>query len=201
MEIELDYTPHTRASRPRWLLEELEIPYRLHPVDLFGGERNPGHPLGWVPAARLDGERLLESGAICHRLADRYPEKGLAPALDDPRRSAYEQWMFFVPGSLEPPAFDVLLHTRILPEQQRVAAIVPFATKRYRRVLGMLEKELDHGGYLLGDTFSAADIMAGTTLTWLPELLDDHPALLAYMQRVTARPAYRRASAPLDNAA
>ncbi len=201
MDIELDYTPHTRAGRPRWLLEELEIPYHLRPIDLFGGERNPNHPLGWVPCARLDGEPLLESGAICQRLADRFPEKGLAPSLDDPRRTAYEQWMFFVPGSLEPPAFDLLLHTQVLPEKQRVEAIVPFATKRYQRVLGMLEKELDHDGYLLGDQFSAADIMVGTTLTWLPELLESYPSLLAYTQRVTARPAYRRAIAPLDNAA
>jgi glutathione S-transferase len=69
MEIELYYTPHTRSLRPRWLLEELEIPYTIHPVDLFGGERNPTHPLGSVPSMRVDGEWMIESGAMCHWLA------------------------------------------------------------------------------------------------------------------------------------
>ena len=196
MEIELYYTPYTRAVRPRWLLEELDIPYTLKPVDLFGGERNPLHPLGSVPAVRLDGETLFESGAICHWLADRYPDRGLAPAVDEAIRPRYEQWMFFVPGTLEPPAFEILLHTRLLPENQRIGAIVPFARKGYRRIMRMLAKELDHDGYLLGDRFTCADIMLGTTLTWLPDLLEEYPSLLAYTQRLTARPAYVRATGP-----
>lgn len=201
MDIELYYTPHTRSVRPRWLLEELAAPYRLRLVDLFGGEHNPLHPLGSVPAVRIDGETLIESGAICHWLADCFPEKGLAPATTDPRRAAYEQWMFFVPGTLEPPAFDVLMHTQILPEEKRVEAIVPYATAHYQRVLKMLAKVLDHDGYLLGEQFTAADIMMTTTLSWLPELLEEYPPLLAYTQRVTARPAYRRAIEPVNEAA
>ena len=193
MDIELYYTPHTRSSRPRWLLEELAQPYHLRPVELFEGERNPVHPLGSVPAVTINGETLIESGAICHWLADRFPEKKLAPATTDPQRARYEQWMFFVPGTLEPPAFDILMHTQILPGKKRIAAIVPFSTRRYQQVLRMLSKELDHDGYLLGEQFTCADIMLGTTLTWLPELLQDHPPLLAYTQRVTARPAYQRA--------
>ena len=201
MDIELFYTPQTRASRPRWLLEELGVPYRLRPVDLFGGERNPVHPLGSVPAVRIDGETLIESGAICHWLADRFPDKALAPPLADPRRARYEQWMFFVPATLEPPAFDILLHTVILPEKHRVEAIVPFARKGHRRVLRMLAEELDHDGYLLGEDFSCADIMLGTTLTWLPEQLEDYPPLQAYTERVTSRPACQRAMAPIDETA
>jgi glutathione S-transferase len=201
MDIELYYTPHTRSSRPRWLLEELALPYRLRPVDLFGGERNPAHPLGSVPAASLDGETLIESGAICHWLVDCFPEKKLAPAMTDPRRAQYEQWMFFAPATLEPPAFDILMHTQILPEKKRIEAIVPFATKTYKRVLQMLAKKLDHDGYLLDEQFSCADIMLGTTLTWLPELLKDYPSLLAYTQRITARPAYQRAIEPISETA
>ncbi len=201
MEIELYYTAHTRSVRPRWLLEELGAPYSLRLVDLFGGERNPVHPLGSVPAIRVDGETQIESGAICHRLADSFPEKNLAPATTDPRRASYEQWMFFVPATLEPPAFDVLMHTQILPEKKRVEAIVPYATGRYHRVLKMLAKELDHDGYLMGEQFTAADIMMTTTLSWLPELLEEHPPLLAYTQRTTARPAYKRAIESIDEAA
>ena len=194
MEIELYYTPHTRSLRPRWLLEELDIPYTLHPVDLFSGERNPAHPLGSVPAMTVDGQTMFESGAMCHWLADRFPEKGLAPALDDGLRPAYEQWMFFVPGTLEPPPFEILMHTRILPEQDRVSEIIGYAENRYQRVLHMLAKQLDHDDFILGAGFSCADIMIGSTLNWLPELLEPHPALQGYVQRLTARPAYARAT-------
>ena len=198
MEIELYYTPHTRSLRPRWLLEELNTPYTLRPVDLFGGERNPIHPLGSVPAMRIDGEAMFESGAMCHWLADRFPEKGLAPAFDDVLRRAYEQWMFFVPGTLEPPAFEILLHTMILPEKHRVAEIVSFAEKDYRHVLRKLAMQLDHDGYLLGAAFSCADIMTGSTLNWLPGMLEPYPALQAYVQRVTSRDAYVRAMQPVN---
>jgi glutathione S-transferase len=95
--------------------------------------------------------------------------------------------MLFVPATLEPPGFEVLLHAQILPEAKRIAAIVPFATAGYQQVLRVLSKELDHDGYLLGEQFTCADIMLGTTLTWLPGLLEDHPPLLAYTARVTAR--------------
>lgn len=201
MDIELYYTARTRSVRPRWLLEELEAPYSLRQIDLFGGERNPIHPLGSVPAVRIDGETQIESGAICHWLADCFAEKNLAPAMTDPRRASYEQWMFFVPATLEPPAFDLLMHTQILPEKKRVEAIVPYATERYQHVLKMLASELDHDGYLLGEQFSAADILMTTTLSWLPEFLEEYPALLAYTQRATARPAYQRAIQTIDKAA
>lgn len=193
MEIELYYTPQTRSIRPRWLLEELDIPYTLREVDLFGGERNPVHPLGSVPAVRIDGETMIESGAICHWLADRFPDKQLAPSMQSAQRARYEQWMFFVPGTLEPPAFEILMHTLILPGKHRVPEIVGFAEKQYRRVLRILEKELDHGGYLTGEQFCCADILLATTLNWLPEQLESLPALQNYLQRVTARPAFQRA--------
>ena len=200
MEIELYYTPHTRSLRPRWLLEELDIPYTIRPVDLFGGERNPAHPLGSVPAMRIDGEPMIESGAMCHLLADRFPDNGLAPAPGDALRPAYEQWMFFAPGTLEPPAFEILLHTRILPEKHRVSEIVGFAEKDYRRVLRALATQLGSKNYLLGTAFSCADIMIGSTLDWLPEMLEPFPALQAYVQRVTSRDAYARATQPVNTA-
>ena len=67
MDIELFYTPNTRSSRPRWLLEELELPYRIRSVDLFGGERNPVHPLGSVPAVRIDGAEACPPGVDTRR--------------------------------------------------------------------------------------------------------------------------------------
>jgi len=196
VDIELFHTPHTRSVRVRWLLEELGLPYRLRAVDLFGGERNPAHPLGSVPALRVNGETLIESGAICHWLTDRFPGAGLAPAPAAAARSLYEQWMFFVPGTLEPPAFDILLHTEILPPARRVGAILPFARKRYYAVLKVLEAELAQQDYLLGQQFTTADIMAGSTLIWLPGMLQNYPVLQAYIDRLRARPGWLRAVAP-----
>jgi len=196
MDIELFHTPHTRSLRVRWLLEELGLPYRLHAVDLFGGERNPAHPLGSVPALRVNGETMIESGAICHWLTDRYPERELAPAATAAERSRYEQWMFFVPGTLEPPAFDILLHTEILPPARRVDAILPFARKRYYAVLKVLATELAQQDYLLGPRFTTADIMTGSTLMWLPDMLRNYPVLQAYIERLRTRPARLRAVAP-----
>lgn len=193
MDIELFYTPQTRAGRVRWLLEELGLPYTLRPVDLFRGERNPAHPLGMVPAMRVDGEPMFESGAMCMWLADQAPAKGLAPARDDAQRRQYEQWMFFGPATLEPPAFELLLHTRILPEESRVPEIAPFAEQSYRRVLDMLVTHFQQHDYLLGNTFSTADIMVGHTLTWLPELIAPYPPLLAYTERLGMRDACKRA--------
>jgi glutathione S-transferase len=134
MDIELFYTPNTRAFRPRWLLEELEIPYILRPVGLMRGQRNPAHPRGAVPAARVDGMTVIESGAVCHWLTDRCPDRQLAPAPDDPQRARYEQWMFFTPGTLEPPGFDILLHSMILPKAQRVAVMAKFTGQHVHHV-------------------------------------------------------------------
>ena len=198
MEIELYYTPHTRSLRPRWLLEELEIPYTIHAIDLFGGERNPAHPLGSVPAMTVNGQTMFESGAMCHWLADRFPEAGLAPAVDADLRPAYEQWMFFVPGTLEPPPFEILMHTRILPKKDRVSAFIGYAEKRYQHVLQVLAQQLDHDGFILGATFTCADIMIGSTLNWLPDMLVPYPALQAYVQRITSRDAYVRATEPVN---
>jgi len=98
MEIELYYTPHTRSLRPRWLLEELEIPYTIHAIDLFGGERNPAHPLGSVPAMTVNGQTMFESGAMCHWLADRFPETGLAPTVGAVLRPAYDNGCSLYPA-------------------------------------------------------------------------------------------------------
>lgn len=199
MNIKLYYTPHTRAVRPRWLLEELQLPYSLQAIDLFDGEGQSEHyrrihPHGFVPAMEIDGEIMIESGAMCHWLADRVPDKHLAPPLDSAQRRPYEQWMFYAPGTLEPPAFTLLLHSRILPEEHRVSAILPWAEEGYRAILRVLEQQLGNRQYLLRGDFSCADIMVGSTLMWLPELLASHPGLKAYVRRLQARPAWQRAT-------
>lgn len=199
MNIKLWYTPKTRALRPRWLLEELQLDYTLHSIDLFGGEgQTPEyrhiHPHGHVPAIEIDGKVMIESGAICHWLTDQHADKGLAPLTDNPDRRQYEQWMFYAPGTLEPPAFMMLLHSSILPAEERVADIVPWAGKRYMASLEMLERELQGKDYLLGTSFSTADIMVGSTLMWMPDMLKEFAQLQAYTERLQNREAWQKAT-------
>jgi len=200
MDITLYYTHRTRALRPRWVLEELELPYRLQLIDLFGGDSRTAeyrriHPHGSVPAIDIDGHVMIESCAICHWFSDRYPEKQLAPpAADTTARMDYEQWVFYVPGTLEPLAFQILLHSMILPEKHRVPDMVPWATHGYQSVLKFLNEVLATRDYIAGERFSTADILLGSTLLWLPQMLEDQPALGAYTDRLQQRPAYQRAA-------
>ncbi|MCW8854220.1 MAG: glutathione S-transferase family protein [Gammaproteobacteria bacterium] len=200
MELKLYHTPQSRSIRPRWLMEELGLDYELITIDLFEGEGETVeykkiHPLGQVPALAVNNEIMLESGAMCHWLADSYEDHSLAPVIGDPARRQYEQWMTFSLASLEPWPWLVMLHSRFLPENQRVAEIIPWANKRVIPVLIALNDALLDKDYLLGKQFTTADIMVGSTLLWIPQMLGDFPDLLAYAQRLKARPAYQRAMA------
>ena len=195
MDITLYYTPRTRAFRVRWLLEELKLPYKLIYVDLFRGEGNTDkyktiHPLGHVPVIDVDGKRIRESAAICAWLTDHFAEKKLAPKFHSAQWSDYEQWMYFVPGTLEPPIWHYLLHKSILPESQRIKQILPWCLGRYREILDTLDRELKNKRFIVSNTFSTADIMLGSTLSWTPELIKPLSALNDYMQRLINRPAY-----------
>jgi glutathione S-transferase len=199
MHITLHYTPGTRAIRPRWLLEELDIPYELNRLDLYGGECNKPeykaiHPLGQVPALEINGQIQLESGAMLHWLADHFIATELAPTPGDPTRINYEQWMFFTPGTLEPPAFYAILHSKILPKAQRIEDFVPWAMQRYLQSVEVVDNALDGKTFLLGDKFSAADIMVGSTLMWIPDALLDFPCLQEYVNRLKERDAFIRAT-------
>ena len=127
--MKLYYVPNTRAHRCRWLLEELEVPYELHRLDLAAGEhKQPPYlelqPHGAVPVL-VDGETVVfESAAICLYLADRFPERGLAPRAGDPARGAYYQWLVYSISELEPPVALTFAHKVRLPEANRVPAMV-----------------------------------------------------------------------------
>jgi len=198
MDIKLYYHQATRAFRIRWLLEELGLNYTLKQINLFNGECNTEqykaiHPLGYLPAVEIDGRAMFESGAICLWLSDQFPEQQLAPDFSSPLRMEYTQWMFFVPGDVEPPLFYKLLHSKVLPEQARVKQILPWFDDRYNHVLEALELKLASQLYLLGEQFSTADIMLGSIIKWEPDLLTPYTVLEEYLQRLAARPAFNLA--------
>jgi len=198
--MKLYYSPQTRAGRPRWLLEEIGAPYELVRLDMHKGEhKRPEymkiHPLGAVPAL-VDGDlALFESAAICMYLADKFPDKKLAPAVGTPARGLYYQWMFYSMATLEPPILAVFLNTIMLPEAERSAAAVEKARATFTDVARVLSSALDGRTFILGDQFSAADVMIGGMLAWagFMGLLADHPSLQAYTKRLAERPAFQRA--------
>ena len=197
MEFTLYHLPGSRSQRVRWMLEELELDYKLEHIDLFKGEGNTPeylalHPLGQLPVLKIDKSVMLESGAIVHWLADKHLDKGFAPALNSPHRPEFNQWMYFAVTNLEAPAWEIMLHSNILPEDVAVKEIIPFATNNYLKVLTVLEDKLKGKNYLVDNKFSAVDILVGYILMWFPEHAESFSNLKSYTKNLQQRPAYNR---------
>ena len=202
--MKLFHCPNTRSLRPLWLLEELGIAYDLEYVDLFKGEGQTEkykliNPNGTVPTLDDNGTIIFEAGAICMYLTDKFPESRLAPATNTPERALYYQWMFFVPGTMEPPLWHIFLHTHILPEDQRIPSVIEYSRKQFNKVASILNEALSDRTYILGDQFSTADIMVASTLRWFPEFITEYANLQTYSETLSKRSACQRAYA-IDNA-
>ena len=201
--MKLYYVPQTRAGRPRWLLEEMEIPYELVRVDVANqANRTPEyldlHPLRHVPVL-VDGDaKIWESAAIIAYLADKYPDKKMAPPPGSPARGRYYQWMFYAMAELEHPIHEWMMQTRVLPEDKRSGEAQAAARTKFDQVVTALERELADGRqFILGEAFSAADVVLGATVGWarVMKMLEGHPLVDAYAKRLSDRPASKRARA------
>ncbi len=195
MEITLYYAPHTRAGRVRWLLEELGVPYQLRRVD---HKTDPSyrdiHPLALVPGLVVDGKPMIESAAMMIYLADRFPDRGLAPALDAPDRAAYLQWIVFTTTTLEPPLVQAFFPSGAAPDADAKARMIG----RFHDAARVIEAPLADGReFLLGGRLSAADLTVGHVLGWARAagVLADHPLLLEYGRRLGGRVAAKVARA------
>jgi glutathione S-transferase len=192
--MKLYFAPKTRATRPRWMLEELGIPYEIIAVDLEAKENRRSeylriHPLGQVPAL-VDGDvTIFESIAICMYLADRYPQKGLAPPVSSPLRAAYYQWLLFCPSTIEPAIGRLSQHGGDVTEVERDKARVHFG-----EAAEVLAATLGAGPYVVGEGFSTADVIVGSNLNWARRvgLMEGRDVLERYVDRMLARPAARR---------
>jgi glutathione S-transferase len=193
--LKLFYIPNTRASRVRWMLEELAVPYELAVIDwptAQGAEyRKAIHPLGAVPALQDDGTIVFESAAIIAYLADKFPDKGLAPPPGE--RGAYYQWMLYAMATLEPLIVAFVDHTRKLPETERSSTRAEAARRAFAAASAPIATALQGKEWLLG-SFSAADVVMGSVLNWAAfTKLVEAPELRGYVERVRARPAWQRA--------
>lgn len=183
------FVDRDRSCRPRWLLHELGLSFREERVNPETGEhKQPDYravnPYGFIPGLAINGETMGESGAICLYLADRYGYGTLAPEADKPERAQYLQWAFFGACTLDE-AFLPLVQPGRTPQQ---ALIDDRLT-----MLDALTERVTTGPYVLGEQFTAADILLAHPLRCAASkgLLDDKPAIGAYLARLAERPAAR----------
>jgi glutathione S-transferase len=188
--------------RALWALEEAEIPYELELVSGEGesAERHRArHPLGRVPVLEEDdGRKVFESSAICLHAAELAPSNlGLIPAAGTVERALTYQWIFFVMTEIEPPAITAR-RSRSRGDGEDESAL-----KRVGRGIDAVEAAMADRDYILGESFSVADIVVSevTLMTKRLEVGEPGPNLLAYFEQVGARPARERAVAKIAAAA
>jgi glutathione S-transferase len=189
------HSPNSRSVGVRILLEELNADYDLQVLDLKdGAQRRTDYlainPMGKVPALMHGDALITEQAAVYMYLADLYPETGLAPAIGDPLRGPYLRWMVFYGSCFEPALIDVALKRDPPP-----LAISPYGN--YDMVLKILTDQLAKGPYMLGEKFTAADVLWATALSWTTmfKLIPATPLIQAYIERVQTRPAFARSQA------
>jgi glutathione S-transferase len=194
--ITLYHAPRTRSSRFVWLLEELGAPYTIFPVSIFrptdgSGEPDPNnpHPEKQVPCIEDKGVVIPESQAIALYLADQYPQAGLAPKIGDPARGPNLAWMAWYVAAMEPAMFAHFEGTLDQPMKKR----------NQEQVMARLEAALAKGPWIMGDKFTAADVLIGSALGWARAAFPQSAAIDAYTARLQARPACVRGVA-LDEA-
>lgn len=191
--ITLYHRPQTRSSSIVWLLDELDVPYEtkivasLRSADGTGAvdPSNP-HPHGKVPVLSDGGETIFESGAIALYLTDKYRKKKLGPAPGEPKRGEYLSWLFYRPSVMEPAFLERRLGIK------HVYGAMGWAPPE--EVEDVLNRHLAKNKYILGDEFSAADIMLGGGLNFmlLFKMATETPVLKEYCARITDRPSYRK---------
>ena len=197
--ITLFWCPQTRASRILWLLEEMGEPFELRLIDIRKPEAREDRdfraasPMGKVPALMDETPegvvRVADSSAIGLYLADRYPRAGLAPAINDPQRAPYLYWMTYTPGVIEPAMYEKFNNWEV--------SRATCGWGNFDSMIEVLESGLQAGPWLLGERFSAADVLVGSSVYFMKlfGILPESAVLAEYVDRCLARPAYAKALA------
>ena len=193
--VTLFYAPQSRATGALALMEELGVPYDLEVLSLKANEQRGAkylavNPMGKVPAVLHDGVLVTEQPAVYMYLADLYPEKNLAPRIGDPLRGPYLRWMVYYGSSFEPAVVD-----RSQKHPPAPPSTCPYGD--FETMLKTLNDQLSKGPWMLGERFSAADILWGMALRWTTmfNLVPETPEIKRYIERVNALPSLQRASA------
>jgi glutathione S-transferase len=193
--ITLYHRPKTRSTRFIFLLEELEAPYTIQLVTTRSrdgsGSVDPAnpHPHGKVPAISDDGVVVFESPAIALYLTDRFPKNRLGPQVGDAERGAYLSWLAYYTGVLEPAFMSKFMNVEVPRGTAGWVAV--------EEAMPAVLQRLARGPYLLGERFSAADILYGTTFAMFGQspIMPKSPVIEEYVKSIVSRPAYTRAMA------
>ena len=193
--VTLYHCPQTRSSGAAVLVEELGADVEIKVLNMKAGENRQAaylaiNPMGKVPAVVEDGALVTEQVGVFLFLADRFPERGLAPAIGDPLRGPYLRWMAFYGSSFEPACVD-----KALKREPGGLAMMPYGD--FDTTLKTVTDQLKRGPYILGERFTAADVLWGVALNWVTMfgIVEKTPEIAAYVERVTSRPAYQRLTA------
>lgn len=192
--MQIYWSPRSRSFSTLWLMEETGQPYERVLTDIStGAQKKPEflaiNPMGKVPALKDGDVTIAEAAAICAYVAERYPDAKLAPPPGDPRRAKYLQWLFFAPSCIEPALIQIFTKLE-----------VPTSTAAWgeaTQVFDVLDKALEKGPWLLGDMFSAADIIVGSGLNFAVrafKMVPPRPSFDRYIDACAARPAFQRAT-------
>jgi glutathione S-transferase len=186
--------PQSRGRIARWMLEEIGQPYRAELLEYGTTMKAPAYlainPMGKVPAIRHGETVVTEAAAICAYLADAFPAAHLAPPPDDRLRGPYYRWLFFGAGPLEAAWTNKAMGFVVPPERERMAGYGRFET-----VVDVLEQAVSRSEYVVGDSFTAADVYIGSGIGFGMQfgMIEKRPAFEQYCQRLSARPAALRA--------
>ena len=197
------HSPRSRSMRVVWLAEELGLTYRLETFEMFGeAMRSPAHlaihPLGKVPAIDDEGFVLWETSAILSYLIGRSGDGSLLPPRETREGALAIQWMDFGESPLTVILGEIAAHAGPMPEERRIPALVKRGRELAPSLIAVVERALAGRPFILGERFSAADIMLGFGLgiaRHLAFVSDATPNCRAYLERLESRPAYRRAAA------
>lgn len=186
----------SRSMTVRWMLEEIGEPYDIHLLDMGDAleQKDPEYlavnPLGRVPALRHNDVLVTETAAICLYLAEQFPRAGLNVPVESPDRGAFLRWMFIPPVTIEPSILWAGLGDSASQMEYQ-----PFAD--IQSVAELLRLRLEDAAYIVGDRFTAADVLVGASIMWgttmFPEM-PRFPALREYWERLSQRPGWQRAS-------
>lgn len=197
--ISIYHAPITRSIRVIWTCEELGLDYEVVPVDFSAEYRATPewralNPVGKVPVMTDGDLTMFESGAMVQYLLDRYGNHRLQPTPGTPEHAIYLQWCWFGESTFARPLGEIVNHRREFPGNESEAAIVEMQNRAWLCVEA-IDAVVGKQDYLLGDGFSAADIMNGYSLM-LTEMLvprDLPAAVAAYWTRLSSRPGYQAA--------
>ena len=193
--MKLYWCERTRAVRAVWMMEELGVPYERVRIDIRDekSRANPAFratsPMGKVPALEDGTVRIWDSGAICAYLADQYPAAKLAPAIGSPERGAYLMWLMYTNSVIEPAMGEKF--GGLKPNT------VSYGWGSWDQMLATLRTAVERGPWILGERFSAADVLLGMSCNFLRQfkMIENESVLFAYADRCAARPAFQRAYA------